>query len=71
MKDYEDEKYVLWREHVEQVLPGLLKRNLLAKPVEKAETLALMGSPQPKPPSEEKPKSGSTRRSAGMYHEKE
>ncbi|CAH1801914.1 unnamed protein product [Owenia fusiformis] len=35
MKVYEDIKYEHWREHTEQVLPGLLKRNLLIKPSEK------------------------------------
>lgn len=67
MKDYEDIRYAEWRDNVEQILPGLLKRNLLVKPPEKVETLALTQAPMnPKPPSEEKPKSGSTRRSAGM-----
>ena len=32
MKAYEDGKYELWRDHVEQVLPALLKRNLIVKP---------------------------------------
>lgn len=32
MKLYEDNKYEQWREHVEQVLPSLLKRNLIVKP---------------------------------------
>ncbi|XP_067660223.1 dynein axonemal heavy chain 10-like [Haliotis asinina] len=32
MKTYEDQKYEMWRETVEQVLPSLLKRNLLVKP---------------------------------------
>ena len=32
MKDYEDELYDEWLEHVENVLPGLLKRNLLTVP---------------------------------------
>ncbi|CAH1233746.1 DNAH10 [Branchiostoma lanceolatum] len=32
MKVFEDEKYAAWREQVEQVLPGFLKKNLLAKP---------------------------------------
>lgn len=32
MKLYEDTKYEMWKEHVEQVLPSLLKRNLLIKP---------------------------------------
>ncbi|XP_074640231.1 dynein axonemal heavy chain 10-like [Tubulanus polymorphus] len=35
MKAYEDLKYDMWRESVEQVLPSLLKRNLLIKPSEK------------------------------------
>ncbi|XP_070572584.1 dynein axonemal heavy chain 10-like isoform X2 [Ptychodera flava] len=34
MKEYEDKKYEEWREYVEATLPGLLKRNLLAKPVQ-------------------------------------
>ena len=36
MKAYEDQKYEQWREHVEQVLPSLLKRNLLIKPADRA-----------------------------------
>lgn len=32
MKAYEDQKYEQWRDHVEQVLPSLLKRNLIVKP---------------------------------------
>lgn len=32
MKLYEDQKYESWREHVEQILPSLLKRNLIVKP---------------------------------------
>ena len=32
MKLFEDTKYEMWKEHVEQVLPSLLKRNLLIKP---------------------------------------
>lgn len=32
MKEYEDRKYKVWREHVEVILPGLLKRNLLTRP---------------------------------------
>ncbi|XP_041455872.1 dynein heavy chain 10, axonemal-like [Lytechinus variegatus] len=32
MKEYEDKKYKVWREHVEVILPGLLKRNLLTRP---------------------------------------
>ncbi|XP_076453104.1 dynein axonemal heavy chain 10-like [Babylonia areolata] len=32
MKLYEDTKYEMWKETVEQVLPSLLKRNLLIKP---------------------------------------
>lgn len=35
MKSYEDMKYEQWKEQVEQVLPSLLKRNLLIKPSEK------------------------------------
>ncbi|XP_064612357.1 LOW QUALITY PROTEIN: dynein axonemal heavy chain 10-like [Liolophura sinensis] len=35
MKQYEEEKYELWRQHVEQILPSLLKRNLLIKPSDK------------------------------------
>lgn len=69
MKEYEDQKYAQWREHVEQVLPGLLKRNLLVRPPAVAETLALTQAPahQPRPPTEEKPRSSSTRRSAGNH----
>ena len=66
MKEYEDLKYAEWRDHVEQVLPGFLKRNLLVKPPAVVETLALANSPHPpKPPSEDKPRSASTRRSGG------
>lgn len=32
MKAYEDQKYEQWRDHVEQILPSLLKRNLIVKP---------------------------------------
>lgn len=32
MKLFEDTKYEMWKETVEQVLPSLLKRNLLIKP---------------------------------------
>lgn len=32
MKEYEDAKYAQWLEHVEIILPGLLKRNLLVIP---------------------------------------
>jgi dynein heavy chain len=32
MKQYEDSRYEQWREHVEQILPSLLKRNLIIKP---------------------------------------
>ena len=32
MKEYEDKKYKLWRDNVEVILPGLLKRNLLTRP---------------------------------------
>ncbi len=32
MKAYEDHLYEQWRDNVEQVLPSLLKRNLLIKP---------------------------------------
>ncbi|XP_071945421.1 dynein axonemal heavy chain 10-like [Antedon mediterranea] len=39
MKEYEDKKYEVWREHVESILPGLLKRNLLAKPSETGQRL--------------------------------
>lgn len=35
MKQYEEEKYELWRQHVEQILPSLLKRNLLIKPADR------------------------------------
>jgi dynein heavy chain len=35
MKAYEDHKYEQWKDYVEQVLPSLLKRNLLIKPAEK------------------------------------
>ena len=31
MRGYEDLKYEQWRESVESLLPGLLKRNLLVK----------------------------------------
>lgn len=31
MKAYEDGRYQLWREHAENVVATLLKRNLLAK----------------------------------------
>lgn len=34
MKTYEDSKYEQWRESVEQVLPSLLKRNLIVKPTQ-------------------------------------
>ena len=69
MKEYEDTRYAQWRERVEAVLPGLLKRNLLVKPPAVVETLALSQTPMlmPKPPSEDKPRSGSTRRSGGKY----
>ena len=33
MKEYEDEKYEEWVENVENILPGLLKRNLLTTPL--------------------------------------
>ena len=33
MKEFEDKKYEGWRETTEGILPGLLKRNLLAKPI--------------------------------------
>ena len=32
MKAYEDELYEKWKENVENMLPGLLKHNLLVKP---------------------------------------
>ena len=32
MKAFEDSKYEQWKDHVEQILPSLLKRNLLIKP---------------------------------------
>jgi len=32
MKDFEDQTYKAWNDHVENLLPGLLKRNLLTKP---------------------------------------
>lgn len=32
MKAYEDQLYVQWREGVEHMLPGLLRRNLLVRP---------------------------------------
>ncbi|ESO91629.1 hypothetical protein LOTGIDRAFT_122204, partial [Lottia gigantea] len=32
MKRFEDIKYEQWRDHVEQILPSLLRRNLLLKP---------------------------------------
>ncbi|XP_033627732.1 dynein heavy chain 10, axonemal-like [Asterias rubens] len=32
MREYEEKKYEQWREYVEGILPGLLKRNLLTKP---------------------------------------
>ena len=35
MKAYEDELYEQWKVNVEMVLPNLLKRNLLIKPVDK------------------------------------
>ena len=31
MKDYEDKKYAIWREHLEGTLMTYLKKNLLAK----------------------------------------
>jgi len=34
MKFYEDQKYENWRDHVEQILPSLLKRNLIIKPTQ-------------------------------------
>ena len=33
MKAYEDTLYDQWRENVEQILPSLLRRNLLTKPL--------------------------------------
>lgn len=44
MKQYEDTKYETWKEHVEQVLPSLLKRNLLIKPTARASS-AIQASP--------------------------
>ena len=35
MKSYEDQLYEQWREGVEHILPGLLRRNLLVKPLGK------------------------------------
>ena len=35
MKAFEDDLYEQWREHVSQILPGLLKRNLIIKPTDK------------------------------------
>ena len=32
MKAYEDHLYEMWKDQVEAVLPGLLKKNLLVKP---------------------------------------
>ena len=32
MKAYEDQKYEQWKDHVEQILPSLLKKNLIIKP---------------------------------------
>ena len=32
MREYEEKKYEQWREYVEGILLGLLKRNLLTKP---------------------------------------
>ena len=32
MKAYEDQLYEQWKEGVEQILPGLLRKNLLVKP---------------------------------------
>ena len=32
MKAYEDQLYEQWKESVEHILPGLLRRNLLVKP---------------------------------------
>ncbi|KAL3856163.1 hypothetical protein ACJMK2_010948 [Sinanodonta woodiana] len=47
MKAYEDMKYEQWREHVEQVLPSLLKRNLLVKPTQ-AQQLQLQAQEEEK-----------------------
>ena len=35
MKAYEDQLYEQWKESVEHILPGLLRRNLLVKPTVK------------------------------------
>ena len=34
MKAYEDQKYEQWRDHVDQILPSLLKKNLIIKPTQ-------------------------------------
>ena len=39
MKAYEDQLYEIWRENVENVLPALLKRNLLIKPSDRQQQL--------------------------------
>ncbi|XP_064619187.1 dynein axonemal heavy chain 10-like isoform X2 [Lineus longissimus] len=45
MKAYEDHKYEQWKDNVEQVLPSLLKRNLLIKPAEKLQQQQESGEP--------------------------
>jgi hypothetical protein len=43
MKLYEDTKYEMWKENVEQILPSLLKRNLLIKPSHTLQAQGLQG----------------------------
>ena len=45
MKEFEDKKYDAWREATEGILPSLLKRNLLAKPVPTIGTAATSTHP--------------------------
>ena len=49
MKLYEDTKYEMWKETVEQILPSLLKRNLLIKP---AISQSLTAQHMPNPPED-------------------
>ena len=43
MKAYEDQLYEQWREGVEHILPGLLRRNLLVKPILKDSSASVVG----------------------------
>ena len=41
MREYEEKKYEQWRDYVEGILPGLLKRNLLTKPAPTTAVIAV------------------------------